>query len=104
MTRNTPVTTITTSPYHIHGANRAHTAANGSSARMRPITRNAIMRLDTNTTPIVTMWIDCSSGIAQVASLIAWLSALVSSAVPSSFTPHHSFGGGSGPLPMAVLP
>src|SRR5262249_42003606 len=55
ITSTTPVTTITTRPLHIHGANRAHTAENGSSARMRPITRNAIMRLETNTTPMVTM-------------------------------------------------
>ncbi len=31
-----PVSAITTSPLHIHGAKRPHTVANGSSERMLP--------------------------------------------------------------------
>src|SRR5262245_7524654 len=38
-----PVTAMTTSPHHIHGANRRHTASKVSSVRTRPSTRSAII-------------------------------------------------------------
>ncbi len=69
-----PVSAITTRPLHIHGAKRFQTAANGSSVRTLPRTRSAIMRLETNTMPIITMWVDCSTGMIQ---LIDWIFTLM---------------------------
>ncbi len=48
-------------------------AASGSSARIRPSTRSATARMDTNTTPTIMMWMDCRKGTTQLAVFSAVL-------------------------------
>ena len=79
ITRTTPVSAMTTRPLHIQGANRLHTLANASSTCTRPRTRNAIIRIETNTRPIIKMWIDCSNGMIQSIDWIVTLRRVVCS-------------------------
>ena len=73
-------------PPHIHGANRLQTAANGSSARTLPTTRSVIIRLETNTTPIIRIWIDWSSGMIHSTDWIVRLTELAWSHSANSCT------------------
>ena len=56
---------MTPSALQNHGANRCQTSASGSSARICPSTRSATFSIDTNTMPIIVMWIVCSSGVSH---------------------------------------
>ena len=68
-----PVAAITQRALQNHGANRRQTSASGSSARTRPSTRSATFSIDTNTMPIIVMWIVCNSGVSHSVDWIATL-------------------------------
>jgi hypothetical protein len=60
-----PVPSMTPSAVQNHGENRCQTSTSGWSARTWPSTRSATISIDTNTMPIIVMWIVCNSGVSQ---------------------------------------
>src|SRR5688572_22375432 len=81
-----PVAAITASALQNHGANRRQTSVSGSSVRIWPSTRNATFSIETNTMPIITMWMVCSSGVSQSVDWIATLNGVACNHAANSST------------------
>src|SRR5690606_11204690 len=73
ITSSTPVMTMTTSADQSQGANRRQTSPNVCSTRTSSSTRSETTRTETNTMPIIRIWIDWMSGTAHPADWIARL-------------------------------